>query len=304
MSKSDDATKSETTLESLKQTDLLTGVKDHIAKVPPNSETTFTVVKRNGTIVPFKKERIFNAIEAAFREAKNVDKGTSLASELYNTIEHVTSLVLKKIKTLGTKGVCLTVEGIQDIVEITLMKNGFHDVARLYIIYRDHQKALRKDSPDNLKVLRREDEAPVRFNPIKVASTIEKAFRSYHECEGATPHDIVDAVNVVTEKVVIDAIDSFQTKALHVNEIQDLIENHLMNDGYFEIAKEYILTRASLGQQTVKVSKEKTEHHEKQRKFKMQMKDGSEKFVTESEIKKHMKLACLGLEELFQAMTL
>ncbi|MCH9630359.1 MAG: hypothetical protein S4CHLAM37_03550 [Chlamydiia bacterium] len=298
MSKSKDATKSETQLDSLKQTDLLAGVKDHIAKAPPSSETTFTVVKRNGTIVPFKKERIFDAIEAAFREAKNVSKEETLVSELHNTIEHVTSLVLKKIKALGTKGVCLTVEGIQDIVEITLMKSGFHDVARLYIIYRDHHKALRKDSPENLKVLRREDESPVRFNPIKVASTIEKAFRSFHECEGATPHEIVEAVNVVTEKVVIDALASFQDKALHVHEIQDLIENHLMNDGYFEIAKEYILTRASLGQQTIKATKEKAAHHEKQRKFKMQMKDGSEKSITESEIKKHMKHACLNLENL------
>ena len=33
-------------------------------------ENTFTVMKRNGTIVPFRKERIFRAIEAAFKLAR------------------------------------------------------------------------------------------------------------------------------------------------------------------------------------------------------------------------------------------
>ena len=34
----------------------------------------FTVVKRNGSIVPFRKERISHAIEAAFRDTKQIAK--------------------------------------------------------------------------------------------------------------------------------------------------------------------------------------------------------------------------------------
>jgi len=41
-------------------------------------ESTFTVVKRNGTIVPFRKERIFKAIESALRDTKKIDKETPL----------------------------------------------------------------------------------------------------------------------------------------------------------------------------------------------------------------------------------
>ena len=33
-----------------------------------------TVVKRNGAIVPFRRERIFRALEAAFRDTKKIEK--------------------------------------------------------------------------------------------------------------------------------------------------------------------------------------------------------------------------------------
>ena len=32
----------------------------------------YTVVKRNGTLVPFRRERILHAIEAAFRDTKQI----------------------------------------------------------------------------------------------------------------------------------------------------------------------------------------------------------------------------------------
>ena len=35
-------------------------------------ETEYTVVKRNGTLVPFRRDRILRAIEAAFRDTKKI----------------------------------------------------------------------------------------------------------------------------------------------------------------------------------------------------------------------------------------
>jgi len=283
------------------QKDLLTDVKSELKKNPPGIEDNFTVVKRNGNIVPFKKERIFLAIEAAFRDVKKLPKTEALSAELQRTIQHITSLVVDQIRQLVNKGVSINVEGIQDLVEISLMKSNFHDIARSYIIYRDHHKLLREDSAENLKVLRRDDETPVRFNPMKIASTIEKAFRSYNDIEGQTPEEIILAVNSLTEKVVQSAKDFCKEgHPMHIHHVQDMIENHLMADGYFNVAKEYILTRARLGQQTVKPSKEevKKKSTEKLRKFKVLQKDGSTKTITESDIRKHMKFVCQNLENL------
>src|SRR3989344_3628912 len=116
-----------------------------LAKKSPK-EAAYTVVKRNGTLVPFRRERILHAIEAAFRDTKNVPAPASLDTDLKKTTEQMTDLVVKQLLTLASKGACLTVEGIQDVVEVTLMKNGHHDVARDYIVYRDNRKATRENS--------------------------------------------------------------------------------------------------------------------------------------------------------------
>ena len=114
-------------------------------------EAQYTVVKRNGTLVPFKRERILQVIEAAFRDTKQVPSPAPLDEELKVIIEQMTAKVVTQVLNLATKGACLTVEGIQDVVEVTLMKNGHHDVARDYIIYRDERKAERQLSLQNLK---------------------------------------------------------------------------------------------------------------------------------------------------------
>lgn len=289
------------------QGDLLHHLHSEMKKNPPASQEHFTVVKRNGNIVPFRRERIFLAIEAAFRDVKKIGKEEALSQELYMTISHNTSLVVDHISQLVSKGVILTVEGIQDLVEITLMKSNFHDVARSYIIYRNNHKTLREDGISHLKIIRREDEAPVRFNPIKIAATLENLFKTHHDVQGTATEDIILAVNAMTKKVVTSALDlAKEGKSLHVHDIQDLIEQQLMQEGYFNIAKDYILERAQAGQQTVKPSKEalKQKGVDKLRKFHITQKDGSVKVLTESDILSHLQFMCKDLESLVSSKDL
>ena len=153
--------------------DLLSAIRDKGVK--PQMDR-FTVVKRNGTIVPFHRDRIDRAIDMAFHDTKKVPFENPLSEEWKQVVHLVGDRVIEQLYTLASKGASLTVEGIQDMVEVTLMKMGYHDVARDYIIYRDQHKQLRDDSPQRLKILRK-DGTPVRFNPMKIASSIEAAFR-------------------------------------------------------------------------------------------------------------------------------
>ena len=110
------------------------------SKKRPVKEAAYTIVKRNGTRVPFRRERILKSIEAAFRDTKKVE---ALDTDQQQATNQIADLVVKQVLNLASKGACLTVEGIQDVVEVTLMKNVCHDVARDYIIYRDSRKAQR-----------------------------------------------------------------------------------------------------------------------------------------------------------------
>src|SRR5690348_9733968 len=69
----------------------------------------FTIVKRNGSIVPFRRERISHAVEAAFRDTKKVPKETALDAELKKTTEQITDLVISELVILASRGASLTV---------------------------------------------------------------------------------------------------------------------------------------------------------------------------------------------------
>ena len=116
----------------------------------------YTVVKRNGRIVPFCRERIEKAIELAFRDTKREPKPEPLQKDTQEQVEKVTINVINQAEESQQKGITLTVEGIQDLVEIILMKEGHHDVARDYILYRHERKEKREGGIDHLRVLRKD----------------------------------------------------------------------------------------------------------------------------------------------------
>ncbi len=208
-------------------------------------EIAFTVVKRNGTLVPFRRDRILRALEAAFRDTKKLPLPQPLESDLQQKIEQIADLVVKQVLHLAAKGASLTVEGIQDMVEVTLMKNNCHDVARDYIIYRDSRKATRESEILALKIYRKDKTTPTRFNPMRIASSIEKAFRRAQKIEQQTPEDAVSAVNLITKTIVAEMAElAKKGNSLSIDMVEDRIECELMGEKYFDVAKQYILYRA------------------------------------------------------------
>lgn len=276
-------------------------------KAPPAKEIQYTVVKRNGTLVPFHRDRILKAIEAAFKDTKKIESSTGIDSDLQKTIQEMTDLVVKQVLHLASKGACLTVEGIQDMVEVTLMKNGYHDVARDYIIYRDSRKAKREGAALNLKIYRRDKTTPARFNPMKIASSIERAFRRARKIEEQSPDEVVGAVNLLTQKIVGEMVDlSTKGDVLYIDMIEDRIERELMSDKYFDVAKSYILYRAE------KASREEKhqqiplviDENNPVRQFEIITSDNGKMLLTETMLRSKIQFACRGLEKLVSAKEL
>ena len=200
------------------------------------------VVKRNGMFVPFARERIVRAIELAFRDTKKLSQEGPLSPDVRQIVEHVTYLVVQDLAKLVQQGSSMTVEGIQDLVEVKLMEAGHLDVARDYIIYRNEHKAIREGSPHHLKIVRREGEAPVRFNPIKIAADLDQIFRM-HRGSQLSPEDVV-AVNALTQVVLQAAMEyAAAGHQLSTGWVQDEIERQLMKAGHYEVAKHYIMRR-------------------------------------------------------------
>ncbi len=100
------------------------------------SAQEISVVKRDGSLVPFDRDRIRVAISKAFQAKTGEirDLGRT-ASELAQRVEE------QLVKRTGRN---LNIEEIQDQVEIMLMKAGYYEVAREYIVYREERTRLRE----------------------------------------------------------------------------------------------------------------------------------------------------------------
>ena len=89
-----------------------------------------TVIKRDGRITGFNEEKIKSAIRKAM-----------LATETGEDEE----LIYKIATRIGARGdERMTVEAIQDLVEVELMKSSRKEVARKYIAYRDQRSRARR----------------------------------------------------------------------------------------------------------------------------------------------------------------
>ena len=84
------------------------------------------IIKRDGRVVPFDREKITFALFRALRATGNPDR--HYAAEL--SAQVVASLETKRAKEAPS------VEEIQDVVEKVLFENRAFDAAKTYIIYR------------------------------------------------------------------------------------------------------------------------------------------------------------------------
>ena len=94
------------------------------------------IIKRDGSRVPFDKEKIIQAITRAFIEVDGIiyeeDTAKDIAEEIY-----------KIASQMSANQRVLTVEQIQNLVEDYLMRSERKDVARAYIRYRFKREAAR-----------------------------------------------------------------------------------------------------------------------------------------------------------------
>ena len=118
-----------------------------------NSQITH-VRKRDGRIVPFDKSKITNAIHKAF-VAVGVEDG--------EVAEKLSSQVIKILEERFV-GEVPGVEDIQDIVEDVLIRNGYSNVAKAYILYRNMRTRIRETK----SILGVKDDLKLSLNAVRV----------------------------------------------------------------------------------------------------------------------------------------
>lgn len=91
----------------------------------------FFIKKRSGEVLPFDASKISDAVYKAMMAVGRGEKKDA---------EKIAQLVSDKID----RSKDLSVEQVQDLVEIELMHSNFSEVAKAYIVYREKRAAMRK----------------------------------------------------------------------------------------------------------------------------------------------------------------
>lgn len=168
------------------------------------------IIKRDGNIVNFDKEKIINAINKAFLEVDG---------ELYETetSETIAKEIEEKIKDNST------VEEIQDMVEEALMDSERKDVAKAYIRYRYKKEILRqtnKTYEDIMHLVELSNEELKEENSNKNA-TVASTQRDY--MAGEVSKDL--SHRLLLPKEIIRAHDAGE---IHFHDM-DYFAQHIMN---------------------------------------------------------------------------
>ncbi len=104
-----------------------------------------SVIRRNGTLASFDSGRINAAITKAFWDVEGTSSATSgRITEIVNFLTQEIVNVL--IKRAPINGGTIHIEDIQDQVELALMRNEHHQVARSYVLYREERRKIRDAS--------------------------------------------------------------------------------------------------------------------------------------------------------------
>lgn len=102
------------------------------------------IIKRDGRIVPFDKEKIVSAILKAFGAVGAIDEYAKTKAE--NIANYIAEKVEERPEPYG-------VEEIQDLVEQGLMSLKHKDVAKAYILYREERNKVRQGKTSLMKLI-------------------------------------------------------------------------------------------------------------------------------------------------------
>lgn len=93
-----------------------------------------TIIKRDGRTAEFKVEKITEAVEKAFQACGAMQDRAAA--------EEISKKVVEKLEEGAIEGTP-TVEGVQDLVEESLIESGFVQTAKAYILYRAERSRAR-----------------------------------------------------------------------------------------------------------------------------------------------------------------
>ena len=167
-----------------------TGTKEELSPNFALKPGKMRVMKRNGKVVAFDREKIKVAIMKAFLAVEGSSAAAS--TRIHDQVEQLTDDVVSVFERRMPSGGSLHIEDIQDQVELQLMRNEHQQVARSYVLYREERKNQR-----NEEQLKRETTS--QKSEESSNNEVSEGFEGkvHKACEGlvdVNPEELIEAI--------------------------------------------------------------------------------------------------------------
>jgi ribonucleoside-diphosphate reductase alpha chain len=158
-----------------------------------------------------------------------------------NIVRTVSEMLTAKANTEEADGtVLLSASELTSIIEMALVRQNAHDVAKSLLIRRKTNENARRDSRGAstekplCRVIRRSGEV-VAWDPNKIEIAVRSAFLSL----GMDSSPANEISKALTERIARSG-----QEFMRIEDLQDRVQEELMRQGHYKVAESYILYRA------------------------------------------------------------
>jgi len=261
---------------------------------PLHPEITVT---RNGQEQEFNLEDVADEIGLALtdlllsREEKDIFNEENRGF-VASVAKSVASLLLGTVKE--GNALRLSENDLSLLIEKALIENDAHDVAKSLVFHRSikHPDVVtveneEVDTPVTVRLIRRNGTV-VPWNQNKIEIAIRKACLSVKE----DPEAALEVARSVTNR-----IRTGEEAFVHIEHVQDLVQEELMRHGYFKVAESYILYRAHRSRVREELATEPpVDDTQQDSLIVVRTPDGGSVFWDGTELKKRIEFASIGLD--------
>ncbi len=228
------------------------------------------------------------------------------SEENQRLVANIATAVARELKEKAdagdTSGV-LSADEITEIIERALVRSNAHDVAKSLIIRRKTAATRQShhDSPRTgelgleiakskalCKVIRRSGEV-VAWNPNKIEVAVRSAFLSL---------GMDSSPAAAVSRALTDRLAKSGQEYMHIEDLQDRVQEELMKQGHFKVAEAYILYRAHRAHQRLSEIKhaEKGDDSAQESMILVKNEDGSSYLWDGLDLKRRIEFAMIGLD--------
>lgn len=226
-----------------------------------------------------KQEDIFN------------DSNRQLVSSIVGA---VSNMLTEKVKDEDSDTpVLLTSEELASIIEVALVRQNAHDVAKSLLFHRKkmlHESGLNNSDTEKpvCRVIRRNGEV-VAWIPNKIEVAVRSAFLSLG-MDSSPAKEVADALT--------NRLARSGQEFIRIEELQDRVQEELMRQGHFKVAEAYILYRAHRSAERARDNAETEQEHTdaQDSMIVVNRADGSSDLWDGLDLRKRIEFAATGLD--------